>query len=93
MGRLAGGRDQDHADLFCKQGWSETGGGGRLISTPDAPQLSASSKRTMLLASLGGALEYYDCIVYGIFAAGIARTGRDVRRRCCRGLSIRARDQ
>jgi MFS transporter, MHS family, proline/betaine transporter len=42
-----------------------------LTSTPDPQRLSASSKRTTLLASSGGALEYYDCIVYGIFAAEI----------------------
>jgi len=36
--------------------------------------MSASSKRTTLLASFGGALEYYDFIVYGVFAAEIART-------------------
>ncbi|WP_206606383.1 MFS transporter [Steroidobacter cummioxidans] len=35
--------------------------------------MSASSRRTTLLASLGGALEYYDFIIYGIFAAEIAR--------------------
>ena len=36
--------------------------------------MSASSRRTTLLASFGGALEYYDFIVYGVFAAEIART-------------------
>ena len=50
------------------------GRGEELTSTPDASRFSASSKRTTLLASLGGALEYYDFIVYGIFAAEIART-------------------
>jgi len=44
-----------------------------LSATPETSQLSASSRRTTLLASLGGALEYYDFIIYGIFAAEIAR--------------------
>lgn len=44
-----------------------------LSSTHDTTRLSASSRRTTLLASLGGALEYYDFIIYGIFAAEIAR--------------------
>jgi MFS transporter, MHS family, proline/betaine transporter len=44
-----------------------------LSSTQDAAGLSESSRRTTLLASLGGALEYYDFIIYGIFAAEIAR--------------------
>ena len=44
-----------------------------MTSTPGPQRLSASSKRTILLASFGGALEYYDFIVYGIFAAEIAR--------------------
>lgn len=39
----------------------------------DTSEFSASSRRTTLLASLGGALEYYDFIIYGIFAAEIAR--------------------
>ena len=54
-------------------GLETPGGRGRLTSTPDPQRLSASSKRTTLLASFGGALEYYDFIVYGIFAAEIAR--------------------
>jgi len=40
--------------------------------TANTPAAS-SSRRTTLLASLGGALEYYDFIIYGIFAAEIAR--------------------
>ena len=35
-----------------------------MTSTPDPQRLSASSKRTTLLASFGGALEYYD-FIYG----------------------------
>jgi MHS family proline/betaine transporter-like MFS transporter len=35
--------------------------------------MTASSKRTALLVSFGGALEYYDFIVYGVFATEIAR--------------------
>ena len=45
-----------------------------MAAQSDAPGMSASSKRTTLLASFGGALEYYDFIVYGVFAAEIART-------------------
>jgi MHS family proline/betaine transporter-like MFS transporter len=44
-----------------------------VAAIPDLPGMSASSKRTTLLASFGGALEYYDFIVYGVFAAEIAR--------------------
>jgi MHS family proline/betaine transporter-like MFS transporter len=44
-----------------------------LSATLETSRLSASSRRTTLLASLGGALEYYDFIIYGIFAAEIAR--------------------
>jgi MHS family proline/betaine transporter-like MFS transporter len=39
----------------------------------EASNVTASSKRTALLVSFGGALEYYDFIVYGVFAAEIAR--------------------
>ena len=45
-----------------------------MVAIPDTSGMSASSKRTTLLASFGGALEYYDFIVYGVFAAEIART-------------------
>ena len=38
-----------------------------------APALTASQWRVVLLASLGGSLEYYDFIIYGIFAQYIAR--------------------
>lgn len=44
-----------------------------MVAIPDTSGMSASSKRTTLLASFGGALEYYDFIVYGVFAAEIAR--------------------
>src|SRR5246127_5336631 len=44
--------------------------------TADGPairKLSASQWRVISLASLGGSLEYYDFIIYGIFAQYIAR--------------------
>ncbi len=37
-------------------------------------RLSGAQWRTILLASLGGALEFYDFIVYGVFARAIAAT-------------------
>ena len=44
---------------------AETGGTGRL---------SGAQWRTIVLASLGGALEFYDFIAYGIFAGAIGAT-------------------
>jgi MHS family proline/betaine transporter-like MFS transporter len=38
-----------------------------------APAFGARDRRTVLLASLGGALEYYDFILYGVFAKPIAQ--------------------
>ena len=38
-----------------------------------APSLSRSQWRVISLASLGGSLEYYDFVIYGIFAQYIAR--------------------
>ncbi len=46
----------------------------RMPPAPDsslAPAPGTLSTRTLVLASLGGALEFYDFIVYGIFAASI----------------------
>jgi len=40
---------------------------------PGAPRLSAGQWRVIALASLGGSLEFYDFIIYGIFAQYIAR--------------------
>ena len=40
----------------------------------DAGRLSGAQWRTIVLASLGGALEFYDFIIYGIFAPSIAAT-------------------
>ena len=39
-----------------------------------ADRLSGAQWRTIVLASLGGALEFYDFIVYGLFAPAIAAT-------------------
>ena len=38
-----------------------------------ARNLSRSQWRVVSLASLGGSLEYYDFVIYGIFAQYIAR--------------------
>jgi MFS transporter, MHS family, proline/betaine transporter len=38
-----------------------------------AANLSRSQWRVVALASLGGSLEYYDFVIYGIFAQYIAR--------------------
>src|SRR3954451_18997916 len=40
---------------------------------PTAAHLSPSQWRVISLASLGGSLEYYDFIIYGIFAQYIAK--------------------
>ncbi len=48
----------------------------------DAGGLTGAQWRTIVLASLGGALEFYDFIIYGIFAPSIAATffpGTDAR--------------
>ena len=50
--------------------------------TGDAGELTRAQWRTIVLASLGGALEFYDFIVYGIFAPSIAAAffpGADAR--------------
>ncbi len=44
-------------------------GGGRAGT---APRLTGAQWRTIVLASLGGALEFYDFIIYGVFAPSIA---------------------
>jgi MHS family proline/betaine transporter-like MFS transporter len=36
------------------------------------PRISAAASRILLLASLGGALEFYDFVIFGIFAKDIA---------------------
>ena len=46
--------------------------GGRVSRAATADRLSAAQWRTIVLASLGGALEFYDFIVYGVFAGAIA---------------------
>ena len=38
----------------------------------DAGRVSAAGWRIVLLASLGGALEFYDFVVFGVFARDIA---------------------
>ena len=40
--------------------------------TPNSQSLNRAQWRMIVLASLGGALEFYDFIVYGIFAREIA---------------------
>jgi MFS transporter, MHS family, proline/betaine transporter len=42
------------------------------VATP-ARNLSRSQWRVVALASLGGSLEFYDFVIYGIFAQYIAR--------------------
>jgi len=41
-------------------------------SSLDPPRTSAAASRIVLLASLGGALEFYDFVIFGIFAKDIA---------------------
>lgn len=48
---------------------------------PSTRGLTRSQWRVISLASLGGSLEYYDFIIYGIFAQYIARQGRHHRDR------------
>ncbi|RYB07981.1 MFS transporter [Lichenibacterium ramalinae] len=42
------------------------------VRAPAAPGLTGAQWRTIVLASLGGALEFYDFIIYGIFVPSIA---------------------
>ena len=44
----------------------------RTTSPPDATRIGAAGWRIVLLASLGGALEFYDFVIFGIFAKDIA---------------------
>src|SRR5436189_1604677 len=41
-------------------------------ASPDSKRISAAGWRIVLLASLGGTLEFYDFVVFGIFAKDIA---------------------
>src|SRR5258705_12479181 len=41
-------------------------------SSLEAPRIGAAGSRIVLLASLGGALEFYDFVIFGIFAKDIA---------------------
>jgi MHS family proline/betaine transporter-like MFS transporter len=41
-------------------------------SSPDPTRISAAGWRIVLLASLGGTLEFYDFVIFGIFAKDIA---------------------
>jgi MHS family proline/betaine transporter-like MFS transporter len=43
-----------------------------VTSSLDAPRMSAAGSRIVFLASLGGALEFYDFVIFGIFAKDIA---------------------
>src|SRR5215204_651417 len=40
--------------------------------SPDTKRISAAGWRIVLLASLGGTLEFYDFVIFGIFAKDIA---------------------
>ena len=42
------------------------------VTTPDPERISAAGWRIVLLASLGGTLEFYDFVIFGIFAKDIA---------------------
>ncbi len=44
-----------------------------MVEATPAPSLNRSQWRIITLASLGGSLEYYDFIIYGIFAQYIAK--------------------
>ncbi len=48
------------------------GAGPRFADTHERPGIGASGWRIVLLASLGGTLEFYDFVVFGIFAKDIA---------------------
>jgi len=41
-------------------------------ASPDSKRISAAGWRIVLLASLGGSLEFYDFVIFGIFAKDIA---------------------
>src|ERR1700675_3630829 len=41
-------------------------------SSPRPPRIGAAGSRIVFLASLGGALEFYDFVIFGIFAKDIA---------------------
>ena len=42
------------------------------ITPQDAPTLTRQDRRTLALSSLGGALEFYDFVIYVFFAKIIA---------------------
>src|SRR6185436_1074577 len=41
-------------------------------ASPDSNRISAAGWRIVLLASLGGTLEFYDFVIFGVFAKDIA---------------------
>ena len=53
-------------------------------SSARADRLGAAGWRIVLLASLGGTLEFYDFVIFGVFARDIARRDLSEPRRSSR---------
>jgi hypothetical protein len=63
---------------------------GSALARPMRPSFEAIPWRAVVLASLGGALEHYDFVVFGVFArrAAVVGDGRDRNHRSSSGTSL-----